>query len=331
MTTAPSPTLPNASAVARPAWWRHAFAVLLAVMTFPLLLSGGSVTVYKVGMAVPDWPTTYGFNMFTYNMLNSPFGVQLEHSHRLIGSALGIVAIVTLAAFVAFEPRRWVKLAAFAAFVGILLQGILGGVRVLENSALLAFVHGCTASLVFGGLVAFAVVTGRVWAETPAGASDDTTHLRRRAAVTLVMVFIQLFLGAWVRHDPDWRAVVVHVVAAIGVWAHALAVGIRVLKGAARWPELKPSALGMIVFASLQLLLGTLAWWMLRPFDGEIRSVWPAQAAVRLTHHGLGALLLAATVVLTVRVFRRFRSVPTSDNRPPVADPASLAPLEAVR
>jgi cytochrome c oxidase assembly protein subunit 15 len=326
-----SPSVPSSPAAPRPAGWRHALALLLAVMTFPLLLSGGSVTVYKVGMAVPDWPTTYGFNMFAYNMLNSPFGVQLEHSHRLIGSALGIVAIVTLVAYLALEPRKWLKVAAFAAFVGIGLQGILGGYRVLQNSASLAFLHGCTASLVFGGLVAFAAVTGSTWYAVPPGVTEDRIHLRRRTAVTLAMVYVQLFLGAWVRHDPDWRAVIVHVLVALGVWAHALAVGIRVLKGSANWPELKPSALGMIVFATLQIVLGSLAWWMLRPFNGEVREVWPAQAAVRLVHHGLGALLLAATVVLTVRAFRRFRPTTLGPEPSPVSQSSSTASLEPAR
>ena len=100
------------AAVYRP--WLHGLAVLTAVLTFPLLLSGGSVTVYRVGMAVPDWPTTFGVNMFLFNMLESSWGVQLEHSHRLLGTLVGLSCIAVFLGFLLFEPRRWLKWLALA-------------------------------------------------------------------------------------------------------------------------------------------------------------------------------------------------------------------------
>src|SRR5436305_12713818 len=72
----------------------HYVAVFAAVFTWPLLLVGGSVTVYRVGMAVPDWPTTFGINMFLYDFVNAPWGVYLEHSHRLFGAAVGLTCVV---------------------------------------------------------------------------------------------------------------------------------------------------------------------------------------------------------------------------------------------
>ena len=64
----------------------------------------------------------------------------------------------------------------------------------------------------------------------------------------------------------------------------------------------------MLVTVNLQLLLGVLSWWLLRPFDGVARQVWPAQAAIRVAHQGLGALLLAAVIVLTLRAYRHLSS-----------------------
>src|SRR5207244_146042 len=116
-----------------------------AVLTWPLLLVGGSVTVYRVGMAVPDWPTTFGINMFLYRFGAASWGVFIEHGHRLYGSAVGMACIVLAAWFALAERRAWMKgLGAFT-LLAVIGQGVLGGYRVRHNSTDLAFVHGCTA------------------------------------------------------------------------------------------------------------------------------------------------------------------------------------------
>src|SRR3954471_17043164 len=108
MTTRP-PTPPE------PAFRRgpHALALLAAIVTWPLLISGGQVTSYRVGMAVPDWPTTFGINMFLYRFWNSSWGVFIEHRHRLLGSALGMAAIVLAVWFALAERRQWMKALGF--------------------------------------------------------------------------------------------------------------------------------------------------------------------------------------------------------------------------
>lgn len=316
------------AAVYRP--WLHGLAVLTAVLTFPLLLSGGSVTVYRVGMAVPDWPTTFGVNMFLFNMLESSWGVQLEHSHRLLGTLVGLSCIAVFLGFLLFEPRRWLKWLALVMLVSVCVQGVLGGVRVLQVSTDLAFFHGCTAGLLFSFMVAFCVWCGVDWARAPEPLAD-ASKLRRRSMVTLIMVFAQLVLGAWVRHYGDWRGVIVHAVFAMAVWGHALALGIRVLKQRMRVPSLVPSAWAMLATVNLQLLLGVLSWWLLRPFDGVARQVWPAQAAIRVAHQGLGALLLAAAIVLTLRAYRHLSSFSSSPVGQMPGSPLAVdEPVEAV-
>src|SRR5271165_3641716 len=101
---------PSGSPV-RPAYRHspHAMAWLAAVFTLPLLFVGGSVTTYRVGMAVPDWPTTFGINMFLYDFWNAPFGVRVEHAHRLYGAAVGLATVGLMVWFFCFEPRRWIK------------------------------------------------------------------------------------------------------------------------------------------------------------------------------------------------------------------------------
>ena len=74
--------------------WLHCFAVCTAVATFCLLGAGGLVTSHGVGMAVPDWPNTYGYNMFFFPLSRWVGGIFYEHSHRLLASAVGLMTAV---------------------------------------------------------------------------------------------------------------------------------------------------------------------------------------------------------------------------------------------
>src|SRR5271166_3610751 len=160
----------------------HAMALLAAVFTLPLLFVGGSVTTYGVGMAVPDWPATFGINMFLFDFWNAPFGVRVEHAHRLYGAAVGLATIGLAVWFFCFEPRRWMKLLGVVALLAVIGQGILGGTRVTQVSTFLAAVHGCTAQAFFGLMVALCVLTGRDWLSA-AIREPDIHRFRRRAVV----------------------------------------------------------------------------------------------------------------------------------------------------
>ena len=175
-------------------------AVLAAVFTLPLLFVGGSVTTYRVGMAVPDWPTTFGINMFLYDFWNAPFGVRVEHAHRLYGAAVGLATIVLTVWFLAFEPRRWMKVLGVVALVAVIVQGILGGTASTQISTFLAAVHGCTGQAFFGLMVALCVLTGRDWSSARAGRPRHPHGSAARALVMLALVYGQIVLGAWLRH-----------------------------------------------------------------------------------------------------------------------------------
>src|SRR3954466_14581961 len=134
------PQDPTPTAASRPVCRPGPFwmAVFAAVFTLPLLFVGGSVTTYRVGMAVPDWPTTFGINMFLYDFWNAPFGVRVEHSHRLYGAAVGLSTLVLAGWFLAAERRRSMKWLGVLAVLAVIGQGVLGGTRVTRNSTLLA-------------------------------------------------------------------------------------------------------------------------------------------------------------------------------------------------
>src|SRR3954447_7439306 len=182
-------TTAGSSPVYRPG--PHWMAVFAAVFTLPLLFVGGSVTTYRVGLAVPDWPNTFGINMFLYDFWNAPFGVQVEHTHRLYGAAVGLATIGLMAWFLAFEPRRWMKVLGVVALVTVIIQGVLGGTRVTQVSTFLASVHGCTGQAFFGLMVALCVLTGKDWMG-PSRAIEDPGRLRRKSAMMAGLVYAQI-------------------------------------------------------------------------------------------------------------------------------------------
>src|SRR6188768_3417392 len=130
--------------------WPHRLAVVLACATFPLVWVGGLVTTTDSGMAVPDWPNTYGYNLFLYpwqTWLYGPWDLFIEHGHRLLASSVGLLTIALLVALVRTESRRWIKVLGASALALVIFQGVLGGLRVRLDERTLAMLHGCTGPL----------------------------------------------------------------------------------------------------------------------------------------------------------------------------------------
>ncbi len=384
--TDPPPRPPAGPSAYRP--WPHRLAIAAAVLTWPMLLLGGTVTVLRAGMAVPDWPTTFGINMFLYNMFETTWSVFVEHGHRLYGSglglacvalaswftidrlgarSLGLIAVVLLAVGVAIGApvgafygrpiasvlaiaaigsgalilavwfgllRRDVPLGlgwlALAAVVG---QGALGGIRVTRNSADLAFIHGFTAQAVFALMVVLAVLTGRRWVEA-GPRRRDPSRLRWLSIWTVALIYAQIVAGAYTRHFLTTTGLLIHAFLALAVLAHAVMLTVRVFRHRDAIPELVPSARALFVLAAVQVVLGVGNWWTHPPFDGLARpaDLSRLQALIRLGHQGLGALLLAAAVVLALRSFRLLTPAPRRVESPessPMPVPARRD-LEAV-
>src|SRR5450631_45590 len=126
--------------------WPHRLAVVLASATFPLLWVGGLVTTYGAGMAVPDWPNTYGYNLFLYpwqTWIYGPFKLFVEHGHRLFAALVGMITIAFLISSWWCQRRSLVRWLGFIALAAVILQGTLGGLRVIEDKVQLAKIHGC--------------------------------------------------------------------------------------------------------------------------------------------------------------------------------------------
>jgi heme a synthase len=197
------PLKPMADPVA-PGPGLHRFAVFVAAATFCLIVAGGLVTSTESGLSVPDWPTTYGHNMFTFPLSKMVGGIRFEHTHRLIASAVGMLTIVLAIWLARREPRRWVRRLGFFAVAAVVAQGVLGGITVLFLlPTAVSVAHACLAQTFFCLTVAIAVATSRGFREqAPAALSTAfrKTPVALLAGAAAAAVFLQLVIGAVMRH-----------------------------------------------------------------------------------------------------------------------------------
>jgi cytochrome c oxidase assembly protein subunit 15 len=186
----------------------HYFAILTAIMTFLLLGLGGLVTSHEAGMSVPDWPNTYGYNMFLFPIGKWVGGVFYEHTHRLLASAVGLLTVGLAVWLGRRDPRRWMRWLGVAAVALVVAQGVLGGLRVRWHMDNLGIFHGTTAQLFFILVCALALCTSRWWWQT-AGPQwpQAPAGLRRLVLATTVLIFGQLILGATMRHQHAGLAI----------------------------------------------------------------------------------------------------------------------------
>lgn len=188
-----------------PARWLHRWAIVIVAMVWPLIWVGGQVTTYDAGMAVPDWPGTYGYNLFLYpyqTWLFGPFDLFIEHGHRLLGALVGMAAIVAVGFAFVSEPRRWVCWLSVAVLVAVIVQGTLGGARVVLADRTLAMLHGCVAQIFFASCISLVVVTSRWWwgqAEQRGGFRPGVGLIGSVAGLA-ALSYLQVVLGAQLRH-----------------------------------------------------------------------------------------------------------------------------------
>jgi heme a synthase len=279
----------------------RALVRFLAVATFVLLLIGGAVTTYRVGMAVPDWPQTMGHNMFTYplsEMIKSG-PVSLEHSHRLWATGVGLITVcLAVGCFLRPEGRE-LRALSIVALIAVCIQGVLGGTRVLENSTNLAFLHGAFAQVFYAIVAVLFVRTTQAWNTATSKDTLEATSLKRRARFAVGLVYAQIALGAWVRHSGNTTGLAFHAALAFAVLVVVLGL-VKELRQSAGGDQASPlartaSLLTGTVF--VQVLLGILAAGAIfvvgAGFEG---TVTVAEAVTATLHVAVGALLLSGCV-----------------------------------
>jgi cytochrome c oxidase assembly protein subunit 15 len=305
-------------------------AVLLVCATFPLIWIGGLVTSSGAGMAFPSWLTIDGRFFLLYPLerwLGGAWDQFIEHGHRLYASAVGLLTILLSVSLWGHDDRTWARWCGLGAIAGVCLQGLLGGLRVNLNQQALAMIHGCVGPLFFCLCVAIAAFTSRWWRDAPLiptlspKGRGGNSKLLRFAVFTAGLSYVQLVLGAWLRHLAAGSsgkafhiAVMFHLLLAAAVLGHALYLAHLVFwrrrEALLLWP-----AIGLAVLVLLQVALGAGTWlnkygWPggLAQFDFAQRFLvvrgGPAQIWITTAHVAFGSLILGTSLLLGLRVLR---------------------------
>ena len=181
----------------------HRFAVFTTISTLLLICLGGHVTSKEAGMAVPDWPTTFGESMFLFPFSKMVGGIFWEHSHRLVASGVGLLTLILTYWIMIKETRRSVKIMACIALVGVIIQGLLGGLRVVLVLPEIGIFHAALAQGFFCLITSIALMTSSTWIKHSQMSSNrpPAFNLLKITLPLTTLVFIQLLLGAVMRHE----------------------------------------------------------------------------------------------------------------------------------
>jgi cytochrome c oxidase assembly protein subunit 15 len=282
-------------------FWLNRYSIALAVCTLILVVAGASVTSKQAGLSVPDWPLSYG-----QVMPEMKGGVFYEHGHRMIASAVGFMTIVLAVWVWRVERRAWLKRFAWILLAAVILQGVLGGLTVLFLlPKAISIAHACVAQLFFSATVAVAVFTSRMWREETAMVNDSGwPSLRSLSVVAPVTVLAQLALGAAYRHQA--LGIVPHIVGAMIVMLVVMMAGIAVLTQSGGHRVLRGAAWALLGITGLQIVLGIVAY-LARISVRGVSEPTIGLVIFTVAHVAVGALTMAASVVMAIEVFRYVR------------------------
>ncbi len=182
----------------------HRFAWLTVIFILLLIFVGGMVKSTNSGLAVPDWPNTYGHFMFSFPLDRMVGGIFWEHSHRMIASIAGLLTFGLTYWIWRVDKRRWVKHLAVWTSIAVIVQGVFGGVTVLLGlPAWTSTFHGTLGQTYFCMSLVLALALSPRWIELPKKEKLEdrrSVPLRTLAMWTVGAVMIQLVLGAYMRH-----------------------------------------------------------------------------------------------------------------------------------
>ncbi|MDX1739740.1 MAG: COX15/CtaA family protein [Rhodothermales bacterium] len=310
---------------------RHRFTILTIVTTVLLMAWGAFVTSIDAGLAVPDWPSSFNsydpFNPWPGWWTITP--VLAEHGHRLLGALVGLFTLILSIWTVAADERRWMRRLAVGALVLVVVQGFLGGLRVVWVSLDLAVVHACAAQLFFSTMICMAVFTSKAWGETDRFRAIATVPPRFVAlsVAASVVIFVQIILGALLRHPGTgidltlasfhifWAFVVIGLVLATAYQVHQT---LRHVRPVRRWRD------AMVALLAVQFLLGVTAFFVLLDEAGITRPS-NLQVVANTSHMVVGALLMASSAAVAawaVRLSTASRAEVPASAASPVPHPA---------
>ncbi|MAW76756.1 MAG: hypothetical protein CMJ95_05110 [Planctomycetes bacterium] len=288
--------------------------------TLVLVGIGGLVTSEEAGMAVPDWPSSFGNNMFLLPLSRMTGAIYYEHAHRLYGALVGLVTVSLAIYLWRRGGSRLLTILGLVAVLQVIFQGILGGLRVTEVdsakvvdgrvtewgesslSLILRVVHGIDGQFFLALLAVIVTLTAANWRNVPTGNGD---RIDRWSSVVLALLLtIQLIMGALSRHiSRDW--VVPHILGAFLLLAVVVLIGVR---GGLPMMSSTRSRIGLllVISAILQIALG-FATLAVSGAQVRIQSSGLAETLVATSHQTLGAVILSLTGALICWTFKPVR------------------------
>ncbi len=310
--------------------WLHRLAWMTALVALLPISIGAVVTTVDAGMAFADWPTSDGHGMLAYPWLKSTGDKFLEHGHRLAGMLIGLMTLGLAAAAFVWECRPAVRTLVGIILAGVILQGLLGGSRVIQNERVLALMHGQFAAWLFSLMGLLVAMTSTAWQSAPSIADAGRSWTVFFAGIALVVVLLaQYLLGGLLRHLGNATAWLVHpwfavavVIVAAAFCTFAQRTGSPQIVHAGRW---------VVGFVVAQALLGIATWAVKYGYpQWDIVAVQNSslQVAIRSFHKVLGLMTLMTAVVALVRCYRALpvsltMNVPTSMSHTAFAGSAS--------
>src|SRR6201988_3215675 len=286
------------------------YAILVACATFFLIIAGALVTSNDAGLATSDWPLSNG-QVFP-KMVGNLFW---EHGHRMVATTIGVLTI-GLMFFVLFkESRSWVRKLGVCALVLVIAQGLLGGLTVkLMLPLAVSAAHATLAQLFFCTTVSLAVVTAPSLHRNQATiAEQGTVPVRYLCLAVAATVFLQLIIGATLRHSATWdkplptELLLAHVGGALSVTLLLAITATTILRRHPNQIFLTRPALIALALLGIQLLLGLAAYVTRQASPHDPQPLNP-MVAITVAHVACGALVFATTIILTLRSFKRLRS-----------------------
>src|ERR1051325_10650710 len=285
------------------------FSLIVACATFFLIIAGALVTSHDAGLATNDWPLSNG-QVFP-KMVGNLFW---EHGHRMVATTVGLLTIVLVIFLFVKEKRRWVQRLGLLALLAVIAQGLLGGLTVkLSLPLAVSAAHATLAQLFFCTTVSLAVFTSGSWMDQrPVLSEQDGLPLRYLCIAAAATIFVQLILGATLRHSATWDKplptdlLLTHIGGAVAV---TLLLGSAALLTMRRYrgePFLTRPATIALSLLVVQLFLG-LSAYLTRGASPNAPQPLNPMVAVTVAHVACGALVFATTIVLTLRAFKVLR------------------------
>jgi cytochrome c oxidase assembly protein subunit 15 len=333
--------------VDRPTNWAALFALATVGAVALVVSAGGLVTGFDAGFSVPDWPNTYGSNMFLFPLSRMTGGIYYEHTHRMAGALVGLTAMALMIWTWTTRRSRSIKWFTTAAFVLVCIQGVLGGVWVTEvdpadveamahavalpdgtfaaePSLIYVILHGTTGQLILAMFVALAAMMTTTWQREGIEAREQAAAIDLPLSMLLVIgLTVQLMLGVWTRKTDGGAAVLLHIT--LAAFIAVLAVGASVRATALwgkRYPVLKRTGAAVGILIVVQLCLGLLALLFRdTPATSTVvvgsDQVSSAGDAIFTTlHQSTGAALLALAALLLTWNYRLLKPPPMPAKQP---------------